>query len=159
MLTKDDKQFIVGAIGGAIKDNNVVLRKEMRDAFSENNVVLRKEMKSEIKDAMVENNIVTAKNTKDAISENNISIFEMFNHLDQKMDRMEKNLKSEIRHNGVLIEQNADSIQLLGEGHSVINSRLSRLENNMNTVKENTVDLPVISKMVKSHHRKLQMIT
>jgi len=120
--------------------------------------MLTKDDKAFIITAISENNVVTNENIRNAIAENNVTLFDLFNHLDQKMDHMERNLKDEIRHNGVLIEQNSDRIQILGEGQSTMNRNISRLENDIKSIKENTETLPMMRKMLESHHRKLEAV-
>jgi len=135
----------------AIIKNNELIFRHMDDSIKKNNTLIF----DRVDKSFSENNKLTFKHTDNSIAKNNNTIFDLFNHLDQKMDGIEKNLKSEIRHNGILIEQNSDSIQILAEGQSSLNDRMLRLENDMDTVIENTTHLPMLQDVSKNHSRRL----
>ena len=64
----------------------------------------------------------------------------------------------EIRHNGILIEQNKDSIDLLAEGNKTLNDRFGRLETDVTYIKEKIVDYSIIRETIKKHGRQLSTL-
>ncbi len=60
-------------------------------------------------------------------------------------------LGSQIRHNGVLIEKMQDDIELLCEGHETMHGQLKKVAEDVEEIKENTHDLPIIRQTVTNH--------
>ena len=75
--------------------------------------------------------------------------------LDEKIDGVESKLMAEIRHNGILIEQNQHCIQILQEGHSSLSSQFRQMREDMIDMKEKTDLIPVIYAAVQDHSRRL----
>jgi len=88
------------------------------------------------------------------VDKNTEAIEGVKNRFDGLENKVDKNTEA-IRHNGVLIEENSRKIDILAEGQSFLNERVSRLESDVSEIKENTSVLPVLMNVVKGHSKKL----
>ena len=79
----------------------------------------------------------------------------LFQALNQKIDGVEGKLMTEVRRNGVLIEQNTASIEWLVESNQTMNDRLTRVEDKVDRIEENTTVLPAIRMTLKNHGKRL----
>lgn len=76
---------------------------------------------------------------------------ELRSGLQDEMLGLKTDLESQIRHNGVLIEKMQDDIELLCEGHETMHGQLKKVAEDVEEIKENTHDLPIIRQTVTSH--------
>ncbi|MBU0577742.1 hypothetical protein KJ742_00970 [Patescibacteria group bacterium] len=67
------------------------------------------------------------------------------------IEGVKTDLEGQIRRNGVLIEDTQSDIKTLREGHETIYGCLKRVERDVEEIKENTHDLPIIRQTVASH--------
>ena len=76
---------------------------------------------------------------------------DMKTSLQGEMADMKTDLGSQIRHNGVLIEDMQSDIKLLCESHETMRGQLKKVTKDVEEIKENISDLPIIRQTVTSH--------